>query len=285
MRFVYSVVRFVPDPGRGEFINVGAIAGSDELQEWSVRQIENPKRARLLGDAELLTAVLSFLGRIGSLCDEFEKGDEELFPRIQLNEEWLEDLCKSHYNMVQLSPPAITIAESVDEALNDVFKEFIVDPAQRSYAYQTKNQALAGLRRAYKDLGLNKGQGLFEKVMLETLQYHQPFDFAVANGQALQLTQSWSFQIPDQEDLSKQIKSWGWTVKDLKESGGQIESADGQRFEVGKDANVAVAYISPTESQQSIAHDEAMHVFESLQIDAFSIEDVSQIASRAKQLL
>ena len=34
MRFVYSLVRFVPDPARGEFVNVGAIAGSEESSDW-----------------------------------------------------------------------------------------------------------------------------------------------------------------------------------------------------------------------------------------------------------
>ena len=28
MRYVYSVVRFVPDPIKGEFVNVGLIAGT-----------------------------------------------------------------------------------------------------------------------------------------------------------------------------------------------------------------------------------------------------------------
>ena len=31
MRYLYSVVRFVPDPARGEFVNVGAIAAQRQL--------------------------------------------------------------------------------------------------------------------------------------------------------------------------------------------------------------------------------------------------------------
>ena len=46
MKHVYSLIRYVPDPVRGEFINVGAIAGCDESSEWEIRQVANPARAR-----------------------------------------------------------------------------------------------------------------------------------------------------------------------------------------------------------------------------------------------
>ena len=37
-RYVYSLVRCVPDPRTGEFVNVGAIAGDPFTGDWSVRQ-------------------------------------------------------------------------------------------------------------------------------------------------------------------------------------------------------------------------------------------------------
>ena len=45
MRYMYSVIRFVPDPIRGEFVNVGVLAGSDESSEWDLRMVESLKRA------------------------------------------------------------------------------------------------------------------------------------------------------------------------------------------------------------------------------------------------
>ncbi len=50
MTYWMSVVRFVPDPARGEFVNVGAIAGSDETEEWEVRAVANWRRAKLVDD-------------------------------------------------------------------------------------------------------------------------------------------------------------------------------------------------------------------------------------------
>lgn len=46
MRFVYSVVRFVPHPARGEFINVAAIVGSEALGVWKSRRVGNAHRAQ-----------------------------------------------------------------------------------------------------------------------------------------------------------------------------------------------------------------------------------------------
>jgi hypothetical protein len=37
VKYVYSVVRFVPDTFRGEFVNVAVIAGYEETGEWLVR--------------------------------------------------------------------------------------------------------------------------------------------------------------------------------------------------------------------------------------------------------
>ena len=45
-KYIYSVLRFVPNPASGEFVNIGAIVGSDENGEWELRTVENAKRAR-----------------------------------------------------------------------------------------------------------------------------------------------------------------------------------------------------------------------------------------------
>jgi hypothetical protein len=63
-RLALCPVRFVPDPKRGEFINVGAIVGSDQNSDWKVRRIENPKRARYMDEHHTLDAVWDFLDRI-----------------------------------------------------------------------------------------------------------------------------------------------------------------------------------------------------------------------------
>jgi hypothetical protein len=132
MRYVYSVVRFVPDPARGEFVNVGAIAGSEDSSEWLWRQVENPVRARAVDDRKALEAVWAFLDRVGREMDDYERAHESLFePPVELSEEWLQRLYAEHRNVVQLSPPAPMVASTADEALDRVLDQMVLDPALR----------------------------------------------------------------------------------------------------------------------------------------------------------
>ena len=111
MRFVYSLVRFVPDPARGEFVNVGAIVGSEESSEWDVQQISNPVRARAIDDHKALDGVWSFLDRVGRDIYEYEEATERLLESpVELSEAWLERLFINHRNIVQLSPPTPMVA-------------------------------------------------------------------------------------------------------------------------------------------------------------------------------
>jgi len=121
MRFVYSLVRFVPDPARGEFVNIGTIAGSEESSEWQWRQIENPVQARAIDDRKSLEAVWAFLDRVGREMDDYERSQVSLFePNVELSEAWLQQLYVAHRNVVQLTPPTPMVAASADEALDRV---------------------------------------------------------------------------------------------------------------------------------------------------------------------
>src|SRR5215204_5890112 len=113
MRFVYSLIRFVPDPARGEFINVGAIVGSEESSEWQVRQIENPRRARFIDERRTLPVVWSFLDNVGRVIDEYEEAVNGLLdPPVELSEAWLNQLYVDHRNVVQLSSPTPMVASN-----------------------------------------------------------------------------------------------------------------------------------------------------------------------------
>lgn len=183
MRYVYSVVRFVPDPARGEFVNIAAIVGSEESSEWQWSQVDNPVRARAIDDRSALGAVWAFLDRVGREMDGYERAQESLFePEVELSEDWLQRLYVDHQNLVQLSPPAPMVAASAEEALERVFDEMIPDPVRRRHPFRKKHDALAAVRRAYGKYSVQKGVNLRERVALETLHHRERFDFAVTNG-------------------------------------------------------------------------------------------------------
>lgn len=286
MNYVYSLIRFVPDSARGEFINVGAIAGSEESSDWAVRQIGNPVRARALDDSNSLDAVWAFIDRLGKEIDQYQSSLESLFgPQRSLNEEWIALLHRDHRNIVQLTYPTPMIAESAEEALDKVFDLMIVDPSQRRYRFRKKNEVIAALRRAYRAHEIGHDSEMCEGVRLSTQHYQVRFDFAITNGEAVQLTHAWSFQVPNQDALAEQVKSWGWTVQDTQSSGGMIITQDGKRFGVSNDVDVEVVYILPENSQEAPALAEATSVFESLGVNQVPLEKVGQVAERAAALL
>lgn len=287
MRYIYSLIRFVPEPARGEFVNVGAIVGSDETSEWQVRQVENPVRARAIDEHASLGAVWSFIDRIGADIDRFEACLHRPVPGADadLSEDWLWRLHTDHQNVVQLSAPTPMLAASADEALERIFDLMVLDPAVRKYPFVKKHAALAALRHAYRDHEITKGRELCERVVLQTPRHAERFDFAVTNGQVVQLTQTWSFQVPDQQTLAEQVKAWGWTVRDVRTNGGSVSTAAGEALGVDADVDVKVVYVPALPAAPAPAFADAQHVFADLHVSAFPHEQAGNVAKRARELL
>lgn len=285
MRYIYSVIRFVPDPARGEFVNVGAIVGSEESSEWQIRQIENPVRARALDENTSLDAVWSFIDRLGVEIDDFERSVHSLFEaEEELSEEWLWRLHSDHQNIVQLSTPAPMVAGSADDALERIFDLMILDPAVRKHTFANKHTALAALRRAYKEFDISKGTELRERVVLHTPHHTERFDFAITNGRVVQLAQAWSFQVPHQAALAEQVKAWGWTVQEAQRGGGTISTPDSD-LEVSADVDFEVVYVPALPTKPAPAFIDAEHVFDQLGVSATPHDQAHDVAQRARLLL
>jgi hypothetical protein len=277
MRFVYSIVRFVPDPAREEFVNIGAIVGSEDLGQWDVRQVENPRRARLLDERRSLPAAWEFLDWVGRVIDEFEHAQERLFePQLQPTERWLRLLQAEHRNVVQLSTPRPLVAENLQEAVDLVFSELVVDPALRRFPFEKKHKALATVRRVYRARGLETNKTLFERTELSAGKHRERLDFAVVNAEVRQLVHTWSFDVPDQEELAEQVKAWGWTLSQLRETGGDLRLPEGRSVAVDPDVDVGVVYVPP--SRESTALEEAESVTERVKVWMVPVSEEQEIS-------
>lgn len=286
MRFVYSIVRFVPDPARGEFVNVGAIVGSEESSEWQYRQVENPARARALDERQTLDAAWSFLDRVGRQIDDFERAGETLFnPPVELSEAWMERMYLDHRNLVQLSRPSPMVAANADEAMDRIFDDLVVDPERRRHPFQKKHAALAAVRAAYRAHSVEKAKNLRERVSLATDHHRERFDFAVTNGKVVQLTHTWSFQVPDQDQLAEQVKAWGWTVRDVRRGGGEVAISSGEKWDVGADVDIEVVYVPPLDEQRAPALRDALTVFREVNVRSHAIDGADSVGLRAHELL
>jgi hypothetical protein len=286
MRFVYSVIRFVPDPARGEFVNIGAIAGSDAAGEWDVRTLSNKKRARYIDDHAILGRVVGIVEDIGRRLDRASQGSEPLLEtEEQPSEGWLTRLAAEYNNTLQFSRPLPIVAESTEEVLDFAFSELLLEPTSTRLGYKSKNVAFHRARAAYTDGGVRPDVELIERAPVETIHYHDRFDFLVANGSAVQLAQAWSFQLPDQEELIRDLKAWAWTVRDIRIEGGSVLTTR-RRIEVPKDVDVAAIYIASSPGASTEAFKVANALCNDADVRLVPLEHVvSDVVARARDSL
>jgi hypothetical protein len=176
-------------------------------------------------------------------------------------------------------------ASNAEEALERVFEELIVDPANGRKGTQNKHTALAAVRRSYRENHIGK-ENLQERATLQTKHHHRErVDFAVTNGRVVQLTHTWSFQVADQDELAEQIKAWGWTIRDAWESGGALLVPDATELEVDEGVDVEVVYVQPRRGERSPAWEDAQHVFEVLNARYVPLEKAAEVGRKAHELL
>lgn len=111
MSFQFSLIRFVPDPARGEFVNIGALAGSDEASEWALRLVSNLSRATALDDRGVLPDAVAYAADLA--------GAEGVSSAVLMRRSM------EMQNIVQFSAPAPVAADSVEAALDLVFDQLV----------------------------------------------------------------------------------------------------------------------------------------------------------------
>jgi hypothetical protein len=278
------MVRFVPNPASGEFVNVGAIAGGDDGGDWAVRQISNSARARALGPTASLNALFAFLNDVGDRIDEFNARINSLEPpNFELSESWLTDLSLRRRNIVQLSSPAPVDADSAEDALEVVFEHLINEPAVEHRGYATRLRVFSDLHRSYLRAGIRQDL-LHERVRLASGPLQAPIDFAVANGKVYQLAHTWSFQIASLPEVSKEVKAWGYTVQALRNAGGEVIGRDGTT-QIAANVDVEVLYAEPTTDAGQEVFAEAEQVFSDVNVRYRPLADARNLADDVARLL
>jgi hypothetical protein len=288
VKYDYSIVRFVPDSFRGEFINVAVIAGSAESGEWAIRWVQNPQRARRLDGGARLDAVFTYLYGIDALLERKSEEQLELDPDSgdQLDSAWLYREHERLGNLVQLTAPAPVIAEDVDQAIAQVFDVFVVDPERRTR--RTKAAAISALRNAFADAELPQ-QALYDRGVRAVVGRQQvAIDFAVANGNLVQLAHGWSFQSNEPTITVQQIKAWSWTLRDVRDGEGIVQVRDRgelRSYDVPENVAIDVVYVPPETDEGRRSLDEALEVFDHLQVTALSVLEAGRVGEQARQLL
>lgn len=287
--FQYAIVRCVPEPRTGEFMNIGAIAGNPDTGDWAVRRISSEARASRFADAGALDAVHSFLTRadraIQTQASLFEQ-DRDVAEFATLTADWLEGLYRDHRGIVQLAQPSPMMAGSAEAALDLIFERMIVDPvSEPRTSSTTKHAVLKGVRDAYRVAQLPVDLVRPWADMYVGANLHSKVDFAIANGEAVQLTQAWSFQIQTLDDLSTRIKSWGYAMSRVRD-GETAKIMDGDEVsDIALDVDLRIVIAPPETDLQTETFEEAEQVFYEVGATVHELEAVDEVAERAAALI
>ncbi len=284
-RYVYALVRCVPDPRTGEFINIGAIAGDEESGDWAVRQVSSERRVIKLAGAGAIEAVHGFLARTQESIEMQDLLLDDDRGSAYLTEEWLANLHRDHRNTVQLAAPTPVLAESAEDALDLVFERMIIDPVSQSRGYVTKHAVLADLREMYRSVDLAPRAIRPRAEVFVGANVRSAVDFAIANGVAVQLTQAWSFQRAGVDEVSTQVKAWAYAL-------GRVRDGEEARVVAGTavstihpDVDLQVVVARPKTPDQEKAFDEASQVFDDLHATVHDFGESQAVAERAAELM
>jgi hypothetical protein len=276
----YALVRCVPEPRTGEFINIGAIAGSGDRADWEVRQIENERRAARLCSSEHLASVHRFLG---SVAERIEQAEEDFEP---LPSDWLFTLHGDLRNVVQLSQPLPAVGDTAADVLDTVFERMLIDPERASRGFVGKATLLASLRKVFQaHLGAATFMERPEVFVGNHLRSH--LDFAVGRDATVQITQAWSFQKGTIDDVATEVKSWGFALERLRSGeAARIVSRDGSEVrKIESDVEIDVLFAAPQTARQHEVFEEAREVFSSVGATAYSNTDAEDLGKHARDLV
>jgi hypothetical protein len=279
MALSFSLIRFVPDPARGEFVNIGAIAGDDASGDWELRVVSSLKRAKALDNRGVLPQATAFAAEL----QDHIAALEELAPTAErISAQFLAARSAEMQNIVQLTPPTPVVADSAEAALELVFEQLILDETPKSFPFEKKHRALGAARSAYKAHDVSAA--VRERALVKSGAFDGSFDFAVHNGRVVQLVQCWSFQLPNQTDLAEQVKSWSWVVHELRQSGGSVRLNEAE-LDIPPDLDIYSVVIPPLPDQQAPAYEEARAAFDENKVYELKPSDADELGAKAANAL
>jgi hypothetical protein len=238
--YSYWVVRFVPDVARGEFSNVGLVAGADGL-DWAVsfdsRFIKN--HGHYSSDLRELRAWIEWFQRSVSTESESE------LARPNVSSGWIEHLRARQANSIQFSPASVIEAESARAAVDLLFPHLVERDEVRRRSSLTRSRMRTAVRDTLvHELGYSVGENLLPRPRVSIGRQRGAFDFAVWGdarwsepGQHLQNV--WAFNVISLDALETEIQSWNYLVGRLRADGGHLEA---------QGASVAVDSATPIEA-------------------------------------
>lgn len=286
MRFDYWVIRYVPDPIRGERVNLGVIAGAAD--DWALRRVSTLHRASRLGGSAASTN--DFLESIEASIETNLDVVETLIhqtERTAMSRAVLEDLRVRMRNIVQLSSPKSVLADTADDAADLAFELMVVDP-EREVSHRSRTMVVRRLKAAF-ELEPSVVRHLSRYRETRVGEQRASIDVAVADDVARQLTQAWSFDVKDMLRVETQIHAWNYMMNLVRSEGGELRGKGmpptSRAVAIPEDVAINVLYRAPTSDDGRRQLESASEGWSKLGISVYSEDQAAELVRDAKTLI
>jgi hypothetical protein len=217
--FRYSIVRYVPDPVRGERVNVGVVVADRDHTYFGSRFLTRTNLGRLKG--------LGFADDfrfIGELASEIAESSTGRLPLDPLAGRWtLESVEKASVewaNSVQFSELRTATHANPETLVDTLFGRYVAAPKSRRQRARDKHwvrrKVTSGLRDAVSAAELDPDKIIHQVERVSGQFDEHTFDYVLANGKAQHLIETMSFETTNRRALRTEVDALAWTIDDVR---------------------------------------------------------------------
>jgi hypothetical protein len=210
----YSIVRYVPDPRREEFLNVGVVVVAADQSFSDCRFTDDWRRARRFGAENL-----SFLKEATEQIEDFAREPDNLFGGPSAVAQ-LEAFSNNWQNSIQFSPLRTSVDPNPNALVDRLFEQYVEEHGIRRSVRKGKRPTLSLVHEVLTET-------LFEQfpvappdvLRYQTLKGHlstHRFDFVVKNGKPLLCVDVVS-PIETENELDQQVRATAFDIQDVRD--------------------------------------------------------------------
>ncbi|GAA1321295.1 DUF3037 domain-containing protein [Leucobacter albus] len=242
MTYQYWIIRYVPDVARGEFVNIGLLAGRDGA-DWAVRFGSHR------GGASATTA---HVGReLRAWQDDFSRrignhGSPQL-DDSGIDTAWMRRIRGRQASSIQFSAPSPVAAQSAVQALDLLFPHLV------ERAGTTRAQALtrASLRSEVRATlqsrhGLVEGVSLFVQPRATIGKQRATIDLFQRQPASSRLVSVWAFNVAVIDGLEQQLQASNYFFSLLRRHGAHLALGGAKQVSLHREVLATVVFDPPS---------------------------------------
>lgn len=293
MDYSYWVVRFVPNPVSGEFLNIGVIAGIDG-GDWAFKHLTRFTSTTRLGGT--LAPTRNWIDRLNERISN--QNNTRLFDERFLSLADMARLSSRSNNLVQLSNPRNVVAQSAQHAADLLFSHLITGQGVATVKPQRRTVLRNTLLKEFRSSNVENVAQIGRSVKSRIGRSSDVFDFALVprlGGTLLapkivQVSQAWSFANEDIDNVSKSVNSWNFFVSRLRDEGAHAV-VEGEERAISSGLPIWVITEPPTAAQirRDARHEDAIlaarEAWNLLGITEISAADSYRVSRQAQELI